>query len=202
MLEIIDGKVRMDGEIGDYFENGIAARDVAEMLQNAGGDDLTITLKSDGGDVFEGLSIYNQISQYSGRVVIEVDAIAASIASVIAMAADELAIHGKSMLMIHNPMTAAAGDAAVFRGVADILDVVAEQIAGVYSDRSGKPVADFLEMMKSDRYITDVEAVEMGLADRIIESGRKSTESRKSLAACASFPSMMRAKMRLKTKLS
>lgn len=202
MLEIIDGKVRMDGEIGDYFENGIAARDVADMLRNAGGDDLTITLKSDGGDVWEGVSIANQIANYEGKVTIEVDAIAASIASVIAVAADELAIHKQSMLMIHNPMTIAAGDAAVFRGVADLLDVIAEQIAGFYSSKSGKPVVDFLEMMKTDTYITDKEALEMGLADRIIDGNYKKQEKRKAVAACASFPKTMRAKMRLKTKLT
>lgn len=202
MLEIIDGRVRMDGEIGDYFENGIAARDVAEMLKNAGGSDITITLKSDGGDVWEGMSIANQIAAYEGRVTIEVDAIAASIASVIAVAADDLAIHQQSMLMIHNPMTVAAGDSAAFRGVADLLDVIAEQIAGFYANKSGKPVADFIEMMKTDTYITDKQAVEMGLADSIISGGSRKRSAGNAVAACASFPRAMRAKMRLKAKVS
>lgn len=188
------GTIQMYGEIGSYIEEGISDRDLIDILGQMDGQDITISLKSDGGDVFEGLSIYNQLAHYQGNVTIVVDALAASIASVIAMAADDIAIHENSMLMIHNPWTVALGDAKEFRGVADLLDRVAADIAGIYSRRSGRNDQHFLEVMESDTYYSAQEALESGLVDRIIEVGGKSKGSNiaaahsKPVVSAAAFP--------------
>lgn len=165
------GMIQMYGEIGSYIEEGISNRDIIEILAEMQGQDITIALKSDGGDVFEGLSIYNQLAHYEGKVTIVVDALAASIASVIAMAADDIAIHQNSMLMIHNPWTVALGDAKEFRGVADLLDRVADDIAEIYSRRSGRKKEHYLQIMENDHYYSAQEALDSGLVDRIIEAG-------------------------------
>ena len=128
--------MRVYGPIGSYFEDGISDVDVVQALDLMDGNDIEIMLKSDGGDVFEGISIYNQLKRYPGKVKITVDSIAASIASVIAMSADELYLESEhSMLMIHNPWTAAMGDATEFRSVADLLDKIGGEIASIYAKK-------------------------------------------------------------------
>ena len=202
MLELKSGKVRMDGEIGDYFENGISPKHVADVLDQAGGQDIEITLSSYGGDVVQGVNIHNMLSSYQGQVTIVVDAMAASIASVIAMAADDLAIYKNSSMMIHNASTVAGGNADDFRDVAEILDFFSERIAGYYADRSGKPVDFFLDLMKKDEYISDQRALEIGLVDRVIDTkASKKHQGEPAMAACGGFPSVMRNRLRLKTKI-
>jgi ATP-dependent protease ClpP protease subunit len=194
------GKIRIDGEIGSYFENGVGSSEFSDMLDAMAGNPLDITIKSDGGDVFEGLSIYNQLKQYPGKVSMTVDALAASIASVIVMAADDLAIHKGSMLMIHNPWTVAAGDAAEFRGVADVLDLIGEQIAGIYAGKSGGNAAEFLEIMTKDTYIAADDAKQMRLVDRIIGEDVEPKPNQTPIAAAAGFANRANAVKRLKIK--
>ena len=167
MIEMKDGALRLYGEIGGYFEDGVGAKDFGKVLDGLGGNDLTMYINSDGGDVFDGLAIYNQLRRYKGDVKIVVDSLAASIASVIAMAADELVMMPQSFLMIHNPWTAAMGDAAEFRGVADLLDLIGGQIADIYATRSGQTQSRFLDLMSGETWLTASDAMEMGLADRI-----------------------------------
>lgn len=188
------GKIDMYGEIGSYIEEGISDRDIIDILGQMDGKDITISLKSEGGDVFEGLSIYNQLAHYQGNVTIVVDALAASIASVIAMAADDIAIHENSMLMIHNPWTVAIGDAKEFRGVADLLDRVAADIAAIYARRSGQDDKLFLDVMETDTYYSAQEALDVGLVDRIIapenykKKKKMSAAAAKPIVSAAAFP--------------
>ena len=166
MLEVKDNELRLYGEIGGYFEGGISAKEFASVLDSADGD-LKLYLNSDGGDVFDGLAIYNQISRYPHDVTVVVDSLAASIASVIAMAADELVMMPQSFLMIHNPWTAAIGDAGEFRGIADLLDLIGGQIADIYATKSGQTTGRFLDLMAGETWLTANDAIELGLADRI-----------------------------------
>jgi ATP-dependent protease ClpP protease subunit len=160
--------LRMYGPIGSYFDDGISDVDIVKALDGMAGQDIEIVMKSDGGDVFEGISIYNQLKRYPGKVKITVDSIAASIASVIAMSADELILESEhSMLMIHNPWTAAIGDAKEFRSVADLLDKIGGEIASIYAKKSKKDKDHYLAMMKEDKYFTAAEALEEGLIDGI-----------------------------------
>ena len=167
--------MRVYGPIGSYFEDGISDVDVVKALDMMDGGDVEIVLKSDGGDVFEGISIYNQLKKYPGKVKITVDSIAASIASVIAMAADELVMESEhSMLMIHNPWTAAIGDAKEFRSVADLLDKIGGEIASIYAKKSKKDKEHYLAIMREDKYYTASEALSEGLIDGI--NGYEDTE--------------------------
>ena len=181
------GFIRLRGDIGGYFDGGVSDQDIMGALDAMGGRDIWIELKSDGGDVFEGLSIYNQLSKYAGSVTIEIDSLAASIASVIAMAGDDVAIHESSFLMIHNPWTVAAGDAAEFRSVANVLDMIGRETAGIYAKKSGGEAEAFLAMMTSDTYLTSAEAEQLGLVDRVLTGGVAGAK-REPVVSAASFP--------------
>ena len=190
------GTIRMYGDIGWYFEDGIGAEDVIKALDEMGGQDFTLTLKSDGGDVFEGLSISNNLSNYDGNVTIVVDAIAASIASVIAVSAQKTTMFPNSMLMIHNPWTVAVGDAKEFRGVADTLDLIGGEIAAIYSRKSGEDAQTYLDMMDSDTYLTAQQSLELGLIDGIVGQS-EDTEQTAPIAAVAAFSNRIDKKNRL-----
>lgn len=162
----VDGPaiVAIYNEIGMYGTT--AAEFMAEVQKITG--PIEMHINSPGGDVFDGIAIYNQLKRRGGVHVI-VDGLAASAASFIAQAAApgklEMAPH--SQMMIHNGFAMAAGDAADMRKTADLLDQVTSEIAGIYADRSGKPAQVFLEMMSKETWLTDRQAVEAGLADRI-----------------------------------
>lgn len=193
----------LDGPIGDYFEGGISPNEINEMLDAMGGGDFQLTIASDGGDVWQGLSIANRIRSYPGHVRIVVDGLAASIASVIAVSGDHLEMHAGSMLMIHSPWTVALGDSTEMRTVADLLDKIEYEIAGMYARKSKKKPEYYAELMaQGDYYITADEAVEIGLADSLYGEGEADPMPEEiAVAACAVFPKRNRAKLALKKRL-
>jgi ATP-dependent Clp endopeptidase proteolytic subunit ClpP len=158
-------QVTIYDEIGFF---GVAAGDFMADLKGINGD-IQLHINSPGGDVHDGLAIYNQLKQRKGDVHVIVDGLAASAASFIAMAASpgklEMAPH--SQMMIHNGFSMAIGDAADLRKTADLLDKVTTEIASIYSERSGKPVQHFLDLMAAETWLSDKEAVAEGLADGI-----------------------------------
>ena len=161
-----DGTIRAYGLIG-AFEDGITAVDFLAALDEMGGRDLTIHLQSEGGDVFDGLSIYNQIDNYPGQVKVVVDSLSASIASVLMMAADEIQANANAHVMVHNAWAMAVGNAEAFRGVADVLDSLDGQIASIYSGRTGIDAQNWLGIMGKDTYFDAGKALEMGLIDGV-----------------------------------
>lgn len=167
-----DGTIRAYGVIGDY-EDGISELDFMDAFDALGGDDVTIHLQSEGGSVTSGLSIYNQIEAYPGRVQVQIDAIAASIASVFPMAADRVVANRNSIIMIHDPWTVAVGNAAEFRGLADVLDTLADGIADSYAQRTGRANAYWRDVMRKEQYFNAEQALELGLVDAIAESGQE-----------------------------
>lgn len=106
--------------------------DIREMLKAAGGKDITLRINSPGGDVFSGIAIYNQLKDYSGKITAVIDGMAASIASVIAMAADEIKMPENAYFMIHKAWTMAMGNADTMREEADVLDGLDETIFNAY----------------------------------------------------------------------
>ena len=154
-------------EIGLY---GVSAGDfLAEMREIPG--DIELHLNSPGGDVFDGIAIYNQLKQAQkrGTVHVVVDGLAASAASFIAQAASpshlEMAPH--SQMMIHDGFAMGIGNAADMRELSAQLDKASDNIASIYAERSGKPAAFWREKMRAETWLSDAEAVEIGLADRI-----------------------------------
>lgn len=154
-------------EIGFY---GVPAAAFLDELHQVPGD-IEMHLHSPGGDIYEGLAIYNGLLQARkrGNVSIVIDGLAASAASFIAMAASpgQLEISPHARMMIHDGFCMAIGNSADMRELADQLDAESDNIAGIYADRTGKPAAYWRGKMQAETWYTDEQAVAEGLADRI-----------------------------------
>lgn len=147
----------------------ISAEAVARELSKVKAKTLNVRINSPGGDVFDGVAIHNTIRRFNGRKVIHIDGIAASAASFIAMAGDEVIMHQGSFMMIHNAEAIVMGDHRTMREVADVVDKITGSIAGLYARRTEKDADEIRLLMDAETWFTDQEAVEFGLADRIDE---------------------------------
>lgn len=132
------------------------------------GEDLEIELNSYGGSVFGGSEIYTILKSYPGNVIITVTGIAASAASVIAMAADVVKMSPTAQLMLHNAWTTARGNAADFEKEAEVLRGINESIANAYMLKTGKSKDELLAIMEKESWFTAEKAVEIGLADEML----------------------------------
>lgn len=181
--------IRIYGEIGEW-DDAISAVDFMEVLDQFDGEDLTLIIKSPGGEIDDGLSIYNQIQSYKGKVRIEIDTQAASIATVIAMAGDEVVMRKRSEMFIHDPWMIALGNAGDFRKLSQWLDALAMDIAEVYEERTGRAASEWLALMRETKRFSAKEAVEWGLADSILEPSAK--EKPAAAAASVQMPAVAR----------
>lgn len=132
---------------------------------------LLINLNSPGGDVFDGIAIYQALLDHPAEITVKVNGLAASIASVIAMAGDRVVMGARSQIMIHEGFTFASGDSATMRKTADMLDRISDNIAAVYADRAGGDPVMWRNRMREETWFSAEEAVFAGLADEI--EGRK-----------------------------
>ena len=155
-------------EIGFW---GIWAIDVAAALTTISGP-LHVRINSPGGDVFDGVAIYNLIADYPDQVTVTVDGLAASAASFIAMAGDTIRMNRASQMMIHDASGGCRGNAADMKAMAALLDMISGTIAGIYAGRAGGEVDEWRERMLVDAgfgtWYTAEEAVEAGLADELV----------------------------------
>lgn len=135
---------------------------------NAGEGDIVVWINSPGGDCVAAAQIYNMLSNYKGKVTVKIDGIAASAASVIAMAGTEVLMSPVSMLMIHNPMTIAMGDHAEMQKAIDMLAEVKESIINAYSFKTGLSRAKLSHLMDAETWMDANKAVELGFADDIL----------------------------------
>jgi ATP-dependent protease ClpP protease subunit len=152
-------------EIGYY---GVTASAFASELAGLDVDTINLRLNSPGGEVFDGIAIYNVLRGHRAAVNVTVDGLAASIASVIAMAGDSVEMGRGSRMMIHDAQGLALGDAATMRELADLLDQESDNIARFYAARAGGKADQWRERMRATTWYTAEEAVEAGLADRIV----------------------------------
>lgn len=144
---------------------------VKELALLAEEPKLIINLNSPGGDVFDGIAIYQALLDHPGEIIVKVNGLAASIASVITMAGDRVIMGARSQIMIHEGFTFASGDAATMRKTADMLDRISDNIAAVYADRAGGDPVMWRNRMREETWFSAEEAVAAGLADEI--EGRK-----------------------------
>ena len=128
---------------------------------------LDIYINSDGGDVFAGHAIHAMLRRHSAHKIVHIDGVAASIASVVAMAGDEIIMPRNAMMMIHNPWTIAMGNADEFRKMADDLDKIRESIVAAYEDRTKLPHDEIVAIMDAETWLTADECVEKGFADKV-----------------------------------
>lgn len=165
------------GAIGeDWFaeDGGLTHEAVTASLAELGDSamEVVVRINSPGGDVFEGVGIYNALLIWQAaipgrKILVKIDALAASIASIIAMAGDDIAIAGNGMVMIHRASTMAWGNAAAMLAVADVLDKIDATIVNTYAERTGQTPEALKAWLDGETYMTAAEAVERGFADRV-----------------------------------
>lgn len=163
------------GEIGFY---GATAADLVYALRQLDVDTIELNLSSPGGEVFEGLAIYQALIDHPASVIVTIGSLAASIASVIAQAGDEVRIAENAQMMIHDAMAMCYGQAADMRSTADLLDMASENMATLYATRSGVgTVKSWRQAMTQNgmagTWYSAAEAVEAGLADTVIKNGAR-----------------------------
>lgn len=137
-----------------------------ELLGGSG--NITVWINSPGGDVFAAAQIYNILMDYTGKVTVKIDGLAASAASVIAMAGGDVYMTPVSMLMIHNPSTIAIGDSEEMLRAKALLDEVKESIINAYELKSGLSRAKLSHLMDAETWMNAHKAVELGFADKIL----------------------------------
>lgn len=167
----------------DWWGDGVSANRIAAALRSLGGDDVTVHINSPGGDMFEGLAIYNLLREYKGKVTVKVLGLAASAASIIAMAGDEVQIGRGAFLMIHNAWIVAAGNRNDFREYADYLEPFDKAMADIYAARSGMPVEEIQSLMDKESFIGGGDSVEKGLADALLSSDEITSDDESPAAA-------------------
>lgn len=154
-------------EIGGSF--GVSAAEFVEDLNAIKEDQITVRINSPGGSVFDSIAIYNALVQHPANILIRVDALAASGASIIAMSGDEIEMMPGAQLMIHDALGAEMGNAKAMREMAAFLDNQSDNIASVYAYKAGGEVKDWRDLMLKETWMFAQEAVDMGLADRVYQ---------------------------------
>lgn len=148
----------------DFFGEGVTSRRVSGALRRIGSQDVFVDINSPGGDFFEGVAIYNLLREHPGRVTVRVLGLAASAASIIAEAGDEVLIGKAGFMMIHNTQIVALGDRHDMREVADVLEVFDAGMAGLYAERMGLDAPAVAEMLDAETWFDGAAAVAQGLA--------------------------------------
>jgi ATP-dependent Clp protease protease subunit len=152
-------------EIGAF---GILAKAFLDELKALGPvAELTVRINSPGGSVFDGVAIYNALKRHDAAITVWVDGIAASIASMIAMAGDEVVMPENAILMLHDPSGLVMGTASDMRAMAEALDRMKAGMVAAYRDKSGRDDAEIEALMRDESWLSAEEAIALGLADRV-----------------------------------
>jgi ATP-dependent Clp endopeptidase proteolytic subunit ClpP len=169
----INNKAKETAEIWIYSEIGgfdVNAKSFIDELREVKGKNLDVHINSLGGSVFDGLAIYNALKNHKGKVTTKVEGIAASIASVIAMAGDDVEMAKNSLFMIHNPFTMAGGDANELRKTANVLDKIRDEIAEIYATKSDQDIETLVGLMNAETWLNADETLQVGFANMVSDS--------------------------------
>ena len=148
------------------------AGDLVRYVNSLGDKDILVRLNTPGGDVFDGMAIFNSLANHKGKVTIRIEALAASMGSVLAMAGKEIQAYGNTMMMIHDPWTYMAGNQYELRDMADLLEKISGNMLDVYTGRSKVGKREMKEIMKAETWYTAKEAKEKGFINTILETGK------------------------------
>ena len=151
-----------------WFDDDVTPKLFRDEL-NAGSGDITVWINSPGGDCVAAAQIYNMLTEYKGNVTVKIDGLAASAASVIAMAGDKVLMSPVSMLMIHNPATIAFGDKDEMKKAIQMLSEVKESIINAYELKTGADRTKISNLMDAETWMNAYRAVDLGFADGILE---------------------------------
>ena len=173
---IIDGTIAEES----WWDDEISPAQFREELEQGDGP-VTVWINSPGGDCFAASQIYTMLREYAGRVTVKIDGIAASAASVIAMAGDQVLMAPTALMMIHNPATVAWGDVAEMQKAIEMLDEVKESIINAYEIKTGMQRAKISRLMDAETWMNARKAIELGFADGLIE-GKTETGSAEAYA--------------------
>jgi ATP-dependent Clp endopeptidase proteolytic subunit ClpP len=169
-INSIEAKKGKSTDIFIYDEigvHGITAKSFLQDLKDLGGKDITLHINSTGGDVFEGQAIYTSLKNYTGKVTAKIEGLAASMATVIALAADTIEMTSNSLFMIHSPMSNVFGNKSQMRKQINALEKVEATMLKVYSKRTGLDEDKISYMLDSETWLSADEAKEMGFIDSI-----------------------------------
>ena len=164
----IEGPIASDSFLGD--EN--TPKEFRDELESCTGD-ITVWINSPGGSVFAGAEIYTMLCDYKGKVTVKIDALAASAASVVAMAGDEVLMSPVACMMIHDPMTIAMGNAKDMEKVITTLNELKESTINAYTKKSGLSHNKVATLMSEETWLNAKKAVELGFADGILFTDSK-----------------------------
>jgi len=163
-----EAEVMIYDEVGGWF--GCTADDLIAELKQITAPRMRVRINSPGGSVFEGIAIANALRAHPASVTVQVDAIAASIASVIAMSGDRIEMAPNSMMMIHDASGLCLGNAADMEEMAELLDLISDNIADAYAARAGGTREQWRERMRAETWYLPEDAVENGLADEAVQA--------------------------------
>jgi ATP-dependent Clp protease, protease subunit len=160
-------------DVGASWFGGVSAKDFATQLKDLGKvEQLNIRINSYGGDVFDGLAIYRQLADHKAKKIVHIDGVAASIASIIAMAGEEIRIAEAGFLMIHDAWGMAVGDATTLRDMASLLEATTSSLTDIYIARTKKEPAQVRSWMMKETWFNATEAVANGFATSVTENVR------------------------------
>jgi ATP-dependent Clp protease protease subunit len=164
------GELLLYGPISStsWWGDEVTPKQFADDLKALGDiSELTVYMNSEGGDVFAGQAIYSMLKRHKAHVTVHVDGLAASIASLIAMAGDTVVMPKNAMMMVHNPWTFAYGNSAELRKMADDLDVIRESMLATYTAKTGLSNEEVIALLDAETWLTAEDAVAKGFADEV-----------------------------------
>lgn len=179
----LTAEVFLYGDIGGWMGEGIGADEFTREIVALDVSTIDVRLNSGGGSVFEGQAIYNALSRHPAKVNVNIDGIAASIASVIAMAGDEIRITEGSHVMIHKPWSMAMGDSESMRKEAEVLDSLQSGIIDIYAARTNKDRKQLEKWVNAETWFKGQAAVDAGFADSVIPAKRKEKAAQSNILA-------------------
>lgn len=179
--ETSHAEIHIYSEIGDsWFADTVDAKSFVEQIQGLDVQSIDVRINSPGGSVFDGNAIYNALKRHPAHVTTHIDGLAASIASIVALAGDRVVMAKNSVMMVHNAWTVAIGDADEMRAKAKVLDTLNNTLLGVYHAKTGKSEDEIRGVMSAETWFDSAAALEFGLADEI-------TQDEVAIAALAQF---------------
>lgn len=168
-VENTESTITIYGIIGeDWYGEGVTVKRVDAALRAIGDKPVTVYLNTPGGDMFEGLAIYNRLREHSQKVTTKVLGLAASAGSVVFLAGEERQVASSAFLMIHNCWTWLAGNRHALRKAADDMEEFDSAMADLYAEASGQPAEDMADLMDDETFIRGKRAVELGLATGLL----------------------------------
>lgn len=189
-VENTSDTITIYGIIGeDWYGEGVTLKRIDAALRAIGDKEVDVYINSPGGDMFEGIAIYNRLREHSQKVTTKVLGLAASAASIIYLAGEQRQVASSAFLMIHNCWTVAAGNRHAFRSNADVMEEFDAAMADLYAETSGQPEADMAELMDDETFIRGKRAVELGLAtglltaDEVVERDDEDSKTANALKA-------------------